>query len=182
MSLESKGPDLANDSTTDLADADDPGNPAHAGDPGESGEFVSVGIVPNESEIYKNTTARKGAFLNAYAISGTVTSAARSIGISPTTPYDWLKHNTDGLKANFEQAKQSFADSLESLAFERVQTRDTNDVLLITLLNAHKPDKYRPNTQNNNEQASEVIAKLTRLTRKSAGGQEEIVEIAEVRG
>ena len=154
----------------------------NSGDSGGLGDDLSLGIVPKQSEIYKNTTARKQAFLVAYTKCGTVTSAAKSIGINPATPYDWLKHNTDGFKANFEQAKQSFADSLESLAFERVQTRDTNDVLLITLLNAHKPDKYRPNTQNNNEQASEVIAKLTRLTRKSVGGQEETVEIAEVRG
>ena len=143
---------------------------------------MDVEIVPKESEIFKNTTARKQAFLVAYAKCGTVTSAAKSTGINPSTPYEWLKHNTDDFKANFEQAKQSFADSLESLAFERVQTRDTNDVLLITLLNAHKPEKYRPNTQGTNEQASEVIAKLTKLTRKSVGGQEETVEIAEVRG
>ena len=152
------------------------GNEIEQGGPGD------VGIVPKQSDIYKNTSARKQAFLTAYAKCGTVTSAARSIGISPATPYDWLKHNTDDFKANFEQAKQSFADSLESLAFDRVQTRDTNDVLLITLLNAHKPEKYRPNTQGTNEQASEVIAKLTKLTRKSVGGQEETVEIAEVRG
>ena len=154
----------------------------NSGDSGVLGHDLSVGIVPNKSEIYKNTGARKQAFLGAYAKSGTVTQASKSIGISPATPYDWLKHDNDGFKANFEQAKQSFADSLESIAFERVQTRDTNDVLLITLLNAHKPDKYRPNAQATNEQASEVIAKLTRLTRKSAGGREEIVEIAEVRG
>ena len=154
----------------------------NSGDSGGLGDNLSVGIVPNKSEIYKNTGARKQAFLVAYAKSGTVTQASKSIGISPATPYDWLKHDNDGFKANFEQAKQSFADSLESIAFERVQTRDTNDVLLITLLNAHKPDKYRPNAQATNEQASEVIAKLTRLTRKSAGGREEIVEIAEVRG
>jgi hypothetical protein len=154
----------------------------NSGDSGGLGDDLSVGIVPNKSEIYKNTGARKQAFLVAYAKSGTVTQASKSIGISPATPYDWLKHDNDGFKANFEQAKQSFADSLESIAFERVQTRDTNDVLLITLLNAHKPDKYRPNAQATNEQASEVIAKLTRLTRKSAGGREEIVEIAEVRG
>ena len=146
------------------------------------GEELSVGIVPKQSEIYKNTGARKQAFLVAYAKCGTVTQASKAIGINPATPYDWLKHDNDGFKTNFEQAKQSFADSLETIAFERVQTRDTNDVLLITLLNAHKPDKYRPNAPATNEQASEVIAKLTRLTRKSAGGQEEIVEIAEVRG
>ena len=154
----------------------------NSGASGGLGDDLSVGIVPNKSEIYKNTGARKQAFLVAYAKCGTVTQASKSIGISPATPYDWLKHDNDGFKANFEQAKQSFADSLESIAFERVQTRDTNDVLLITLLNAHKPDKYRPNAQATNEQASEVIAKLTRLTRKSAGGREEIVEIAEVRG
>ena len=152
------------------------------GDTGDSGSDLSVGIVPKKSDIYKNTTARKQAFLVAYAKCGTVTQASKSIGISAATPYDWLKHDNDGFKANFEQAKQSFADSLESIAFERVQTRDTNDVLLITLLNAHKPDKYRPNAPTTNEQASEVIAKLTRLTRKSVGGLEETVEIAEVRG
>ena len=154
----------------------------NSGDPSDLGEELSVGIVPNKSEIYKNTTARKQAFLVAYAKCGTVTQASKAIGINPATPYDWLKHDTAGYKANFEQAKQSFADSLESIAFERVQTRDTNDVLLITLLNAHKPDKYRPNAPTTNEQASEVIAKLTRVTRKAAGGQEESGEIAEVRG
>ena len=143
---------------------------------------MSLEIVPKKTDIYKNTSAKKQAFLTAYAKCGTVTQASKAIGVSNATPYDWLKHDNDGFKANFEQAKQSFADSLESIAFERVQTRDTNDVLLITLLNAHKPDKYRPNTQATNEQASEVIAKLTRLTRKSVSGQEETVEIAEVRG
>ncbi len=48
-------------------------------------------------------------------------------------------------------------------------------------LNGAKPRKIQK-PSGNNEQASEVIAKLTRLTRKSAGGLEETVEIAEVRG
>ena len=141
-----------------------------------------VGIVPTKSDLVKNTDVRQDTFCNVYAQVGTISAAAKSCAIDPSTIYAWAHSDSYGFKKKFEQAKQSFADSLESLAFERVQTRDTNDVLLITLLNAHKPDKYRPNTQNNNEQASEVIAKLTRLTRKSAGGQEEIVEVAEVRG
>ena len=143
---------------------------------------MDVEIVPSKSDVVKNTDARQDTFCKVYAQVGTIAAAARSCGIDPSTIYAWAHSDAYGFKQKFERAKQSFADSLETIAFERVQTRDTNDVLLITLLNAHKPDKYRPNAPPTNEQASEVIAKLTRLTRKSAGGLEETVEIAEVRG
>ena len=143
---------------------------------------MDVEIVPSKSDVVKNTDARQDTFCKVYAQVGTIAAAARSCGIDPSTIYAWAHSDAYGFKQKFERAKQSFADSLETIAFERVQTRDTNDVLLITLLNAHKPDKYRRDTQGTNEQASEVIAKLTKLTRKSVGGQEETVEIAEVRG
>ena len=155
---------------------------SHSGRNNTGNKADVVGIVPIKSDLVKNTDVRQDTFCNVYAQVGTISAAAKSCAIDPSTIYAWANSDSYGFKKKFERAKQSFADSLETLAFERVKTRDTNDLLLITLLNSHKPEKYRPNTQSTNEQATEVIAKLTRLTRKSAGGQEETVEIAEVRG
>ena len=178
MSLESKGPDLAHDSTTypSVADA-----PAHAGDPGYPGEFESVGIVPKQSAGLKSTDTRQDTFCQAYERLGTVTAACNLAKIDRSTIHAWANSDAYGFKAKFADAKASHADYLESVLFDRIGNGTHSPVELMFALNGAKPEKYK-GTQNNNEQASEVIAKLTRLTRKSAGGQEEIVEIAEVRG
>ena len=109
MSLESKGPDLAHDSTTDPSVAD---APAHAGDPGDPGEFVSVGIVPKQSAGLKSTDTRQDTFCQAYERLGTVTAACNLAKIDRSTIHAWANSDAYGFKAKFADAKASQADYL----------------------------------------------------------------------
>ena len=148
---------------------------------GAKNNSSDVGIVPNESAGLKSTDTRQDTFCQAYERLGTVTAACNLAKIDRSTIHAWANSDAYGFKAKFADAKASHADYLESVLFDRIGNGTHSPVELMFALNGAKPEKYK-GTQNNNEQASEVIAKLTRLTRKSAGGQEEIVEIAEVRG
>ena len=141
----------------------------------------SVGIVPKKSSGLKSTDTRQDAFCKAYEKLGTITSACKVAKIDRSTIHAWNTTDAYGFKQKFADAKLSHADFLESVLFERIGNGSHSPVELMFALNGAKPEKYK-NPQSTNEQASEVIAKLTRLTRKSGGGQEETVEIAEVRG
>ena len=148
---------------------------------GAKNNSSGVGIVPKQSAGLKSTDTRQDTFCKAYERLGTVTAACNLAQIDRSTIHAWANSDAYGFKAKFADAKASHADYLESVLFDRIGNGTHSPVELMFALNGAKPEKYK-GTQNNNEQASEVIAKLTRLTRKSAGGQEEIVEIAEVRG
>ena len=142
---------------------------------------MDVEIVPKKTAGLKSTDTRQDAFCKAYERLGTVTAACKLVGIDRSTIHDWANSDAYGFKSKFADAKAAHADYLESILFDRIENKPNSDILVMFALNGAKPEKYK-GTQNNNEQASEVIAKLTRLTRKSVGGQEETVEIAEVRG
>ena len=142
---------------------------------------MDVGIVPSNSAGLKNTDTRQDAFCKAYERRGTVTAACKLVGIDRSTIHAWANTDAYGFKSKFADAKLAHADHLESILFDRIENKPNSDVLVMFALNGAKPEKYK-NPQSSNDQASEVIAKLTKLTRKSVGGQEETVEIAEVRG
>ena len=154
---------------------------AISSDPSDSGSDLSVGIVPKESAGLKSTDTRQDTFCKAYERLGTVTAACKVAKIDRSTIHAWANTDAYGFKSKFADAKSAHADYLESILFDRIENKPNSDVLVMFALNGAKPEKYK-NPQATNEQASEVIAKLTRLTRKSAGGLEETVEIAEVRG
>lgn len=88
----------------------------------------------------RDTTRRhKNAFLAAYAVQGNVAGAARVAGIHRSDHYRWL--------ADVEYAKR-FAeveeDAIEGLEAEaRKRAFAGSDVLLIFLLKASRPSKYR---------------------------------------
>ena len=109
------------------------------------------------------TEKRQDAFLNAYAKTGTITSAANALGLSRKTHYAWIR-NCDGYKERFDEAREELVESLEGAAVERardgvvvekVYDKDTgklvkekyrhSDLLLLALLRANKPEKYREN-------------------------------------
>lgn len=66
------------------------------------------------------TAAKKTAFLEAFAEVGTVTHAARAVGIDRGTPYRWQATDAEFKKA-FEEAKGAVADSLEREAIRRAK-------------------------------------------------------------
>ena len=75
--------------------------------------------------------------------------------------------------------RQSFAESLEGLALDRVRNPDKNrgsDILLIGLLNANMPQKYRPQFAMSEDSAKELITEWRKAAKevgKDRGEEEE---------
>jgi hypothetical protein len=64
-----------------------------------------------------------------------------------------------------EQGRREFAEGLEGLALERVKNPDRgrgSDLLLIGLLNANWPAKYRPQVTMDQDSAREVLNEMKR--------------------
>jgi len=110
----------------------------------------------------KARAKRQERFLRLFVEHGTITWAAEAAGINRDTVYDW-QHTDASFVARFQSAQRGFADSLEHKAFWRLDHPEGNrggDVLMITMLNAHMPDKYRPNAVVSDETARETLRAL----------------------
>ena len=104
---------------------------------------VQVKLSQNPSRVF----AKQEAVLLAYKTCGTVQESCRIAGIDRWTHQNWLQEDALWYRERFGDAVEDFADSLEALAVDRVRnpaSKTGGDILLIALLNAHKPNKYRP--------------------------------------
>lgn len=110
----------------------------------------------------ETTEKLKERFLTELARMANVTAAAKKSKVPRSTAYDW--YNADGeFAAAWDEAIDVAIDSLEKAAWRRArdgvlkpvyqrgekvgQVREYSDQLMITLLKAHRPDKYRERTQ-----------------------------------
>ena len=85
---------------------------------------------------------KKKAFLAAYATMGTVTGAARKVGIDRRTHSRWLKN--PAYRRAFLAAEDEAIEYLEQEARRRALTgAKPSDTLLIFLLKAKRPNIYR---------------------------------------
>ena len=77
-----------------------------------------------------------------------------------------------------EEADFEFCEGLEQLALERVKMQDakSNPVLLITLLNANLPMKYRPTVVMADDTAKSVLSELRQIAKESPVQSQEQVE------
>ena len=118
----------------------------------------------------RQVKARKEAFLAAYRLSGNVSGAARAADVDRTTPYRWGEEDED-FKTAWEVAEQESIDRLEEEARRRAHDgvvdyvvsqgklvyiedpetheqvplvkRVYSDTLMVLLLKAHRPEKYK---------------------------------------
>jgi hypothetical protein len=99
-------------------------------------------------------------FLEALEKLGTIKDACEHAGVNRLTMKAWVRDDSQGFTERYIEAEEVFADSLERMAYDRVaqQSPRDNPVLLIALLNAHKPAKYRPGTAVSESTAREVMA------------------------
>ena len=125
------------------------------------------------------TRAKQDAFLAAYSIAGSVRAAALAIDVPIGTAKYWIVQDTLGFKEKYKDAKEMFREYLQDLAVDRVQNQKPGDnpVLLITLLNAHWPEKYRRDAYHADNSAKEVMGEWkkwlkesTRADKKKSGG------------
>ena len=110
---------------------------------------------------------RKGVFLAAYEEWGTTRAACRAAGISRSSYERWHQEDGEFVK-ELDRVKLAFAESLEELALERIRNPDKNrgsDILLIGLLNANMPSKYRPQFAMSEDSAKELIIEWRKASR-----------------
>ncbi|MCL0043419.1 hypothetical protein M1N17_03165 [Dehalococcoidia bacterium] len=122
----------------------------------------------------KDTNQKK--FLKAFAQCGTVKGAAVAAGITRQAVYLWRSGEPEFEDA-FQEARDEFADRLEEIALDRLTHPEGGrggDLLLITLLNAHKPEKYRANTTEQTDNAKTVIKELRAMSKKAKDEEEQL--------
>ena len=110
----------------------------------------------NNAERKVGAAKRKKLWLLAFEEHGTIKAACEVAGIA---------------RKVYEDMKRSFAESLETIALERVKNPDKgkgSDVLLITLLNSNMPWKYRPQVAMNEDYAKELIFEWRKAAKEMA--------------
>jgi len=91
------------------------------------------------------TKANQDAFLAAFILVGSIKGASAALKVSRSTVHSWISNNLHGFKQKYMDAQEDFRESLQDMAMDRVKNQKPGDnpVLLITMLNAHWPEKYR---------------------------------------
>ncbi len=87
------------------------------------------------------TKPKRGQFLSILRDCGTVTAAAKAIGITRQAAY-LAKHKYPTFALEWEQAIESATDKLVTTAIKRAH--DGSDALLMFLLRGHRPSVYAP--------------------------------------
>ena len=127
---------------------------------------MQLRVVGKNDTVKKRTLDKQNRFLQAYSAAGTVTVAASAAGIHRDTVYRWASNDIEGFRGRFGAAKAEFADHIEAIALERVKSEQGSDLLLIALLNAHKPEKYRATRAKKTNRSMAVVKMLTSLKRR----------------
>ena len=126
----------------------------------------------------KNVERAKHAFLESFAHWGIVSHACRAAGIGSRNTVDaWLERDEEFALA-YRQAEQASLEVLEREAFRRAtegtpykrtsywkgepvgtdEKTEYSDALMVTLLRARAPEKYRENTSINITQVVKAVA------------------------
>jgi hypothetical protein len=116
--------------------------------------------------------AKQKAFLEAFPRTGTISGTiramgdvAQTLGLTPRTVSGWKSENIQSFREKFEAVQLEFSEYLEDVALTRViNAKPTDkmgsDLLLITLLNANNPAKYKRHSNVTDSTGREALAEL----------------------
>ena len=132
----------------------------------------------------KQKESMKELFLQEYKISRTVSSAVSKLEVNRDTIYEWFKQDPE-FKQNFDDEKLAIGEGLESTAFTLIdKILEKGDygrpVLLITMLNAHLPERYKQ-TDNTSDDSRQLISEFRKMAKtkkpkpKAVKGAEDII-------
>ena len=131
-----------------------------------------------------NTMALKKLFLDTFQSMGNVRKAVDVVNesvetgdsrgsLDRSTVYHWRKKDLQFAR-DFDTAAEAFADSLETMALSRLQHPEGNrggDVLLMFMLNALRPEKYRPsNSASAGADAREALSAMRLRLQQGSDG------------
>ncbi len=95
------------------------------------------------ANIKRLTKTKRGQILTILRDCGTVTAAAKAIGITRQAAY-LAKDKYPTFALEWEQAIESATDKLVDVAVERASKANGSDALLMFLLRGHRPSVYAP--------------------------------------
>ena len=110
----------------------------------------------------------KKEFLKEYSNSKTISTAVSGLAVSRRTVHTWLQEDFD-FKEKFDEARLAVGESLESNAFRLIdQMMVENDykrpLLLITMLNAHLPERYKQ-SDTTGEDSRQLISEFRKMAK-----------------
>lgn len=97
-------------------------------------------------------------FLTRLATGASVTGAARGTGVSRATLYA-LRLQDEEFRARWDEAVEKGTDVLEDLALKRART---SDVLIIFLLKARRPERYKDRVEITDRKLVECEPRFTK--------------------
>ena len=144
-------------------------------------EYKPTESPNNLDTVDKRTWEDQDRFLAAFAKCRTKSTSARLAGIGRSTVYWWEGKDHLGFKDRLREAGEAFCDMLENKARDLAMELKAgqNPLILITLLNANLPDKYRPNSVVPSETMTDVLRAMKQAVRehkKLSDGSETTVE------
>ena len=124
----------------------------------------------NEEELstrYRKVLKEQDRFLELYEKSRAKGTSAKGVGVVRETVRLWEKKDILGFKKRLEEADEKFCDTLEQKALALIDDMSVTNspLLLITLLNANLPHKYRPNVIVPDETAKDMLQELRKLSK-----------------
>lgn len=124
----------------------------------------------NEEELsarYRKVLKEQDRFLELYEKSRAKGTSAKGVGVVRETVRLWEKKDILGFKKRLEEADEKFCDTLEQKALALIEDMSVTNspLLLITLLNANLPHKYRPNVIVPDETAKDMLQELRKLSK-----------------
>ena len=122
--------------------------------------------------------ARQEQVLRGFEALGNLTAACEAAGVARKTAEHWRRTDALGFAGRLENAKGGFGDRLESLAWDMVKRMKPgqNPTLLICLLNATLPAKYRVQTALDPATARDTLSELRQLASSGPGDQVDQVQ------
>ncbi len=118
----------------------------------------------------KGIIANKMKLIQAVEEFGGAMKAVKAAGIHAATYYRWMKEDP-AFREEMEAAQKIFGEGMLEIAIDRVKNPDKgkgSDVLLLGLLNAYMPDKFRPAAVVANDTAKELITEWRKAAREQA--------------
>ena len=143
---------------------------------GEDSSATSAEI--KRAKLQLPSWKRQEEVLRGFEALGNLTAACEAAGVSRRTAEHWRRLDSLGFAGRLENAKSGFGDRLESLAWDLVKKMKpgSNPTLLICLLNATLPLKYRPAVQVDPVAARDTLSELRQLASSGPGDQVDQVQ------
>jgi transposase-like protein len=131
--------------------------------------------------VSKVTPEKKAKFLSVLGEGGSITQAARAIGVARRNVYEWRKKD-EQFKADWDDVVEQGTDLLEDVAVRRAM--DYSDTLLIFLLKGRRKARYAERQEHTGKDGGPITLRqwLDEHSGKTLGPPSERAKLTNERG